>query len=115
MALTYEDVDFDNRTIQLISRISVSKGKDMDLRPRHRKVIHEVTIPSFLALQEIKKVLQCTLWDYSKRKNVSDIQALIWNMRLLEGLRSGCKNVSRLHKFKGILMHQYWWKWDFNR
>lgn len=59
LALTYEDVDFDNRTITINKSYQRIKGKDMITPPKTPKSNRKVTIPPFLAeeLEEYCSVL----------------------------------------------------------
>ena len=59
LALTYEDIDFNNRTITINKSYQRIKGKDIVTPPKTPKSNRKVTIPPFFGRRIKKSIVAC--------------------------------------------------------
>lgn len=95
MALTYEDVDFNNRTITINKSYQRIKGKDMITPPKTLKSNRKVTIPPFLA-EELKEYCS-VLYGITAKERMFRYTKSFMEHEIIRGIKeTGVKRI-RLH------------------
>ena len=77
-ALTYNDINLEEKTISINKSYQRLKGKDMITQPKTPKSIRVITMPDFLA-EEFREY--CShLYGIMKRKRLFGLPNRIWNI-----------------------------------
>lgn len=98
LALTYEDVDFDNRTITINKSYQRIKGKDMITPPKTPKSNRKVTIPPFL-VEELEEYCS-VLYGITAKERMFRYTKSFMEHEIVRGIKeTGVKRI-RLHDLR---------------
>ena len=86
LALTYNDIDLEKRTISINKSYQRLDGRDIITPPQDSKkqTYRDDTAVSCRRITALYVLIYTVLW---RMRECSDLQNLIWNMKLSEGLR----------------------------
>ena len=98
LALTYEDVDFNNRTITINKSYQRIKGKDMITPPKTPKSNRKVTMPPFLA-EELREYCS-VLYGITAKERMFRFTKSFMEHEMVRGIKeTGVKRI-RLHDLR---------------